>query len=290
MEQAKKKKAVLTVLIALLMVLSFVSGALVSGLLLKTGEDAPSTDIVFTPDTSDNTTSDSTDGATADSSGPVSTLPEKHPEAVIEDAQGRWKGETVVNIFKVSYDETGSVTVQSAYGDKVVAPGTGNRYYFDIKNTGDTPIFYIINTEALLVFSVDGKEMAVPLQARFFNQDGKFLLGTENSFGPMTEFNGLEDRGGISVGNYVRYTLDWQWPFEGEDELDTLIGNLAAEGDEISLSVKINVTAQEDPVAFGGIPQTSDNVEIFLWISLAACALCILVLLFFARKSRREEA
>ncbi len=327
--------------IALLMLLSFVSGVLASSFLLKTGDNTPQTDISVnlgngtsetdgedgkdsadkpsgsetdketdgndtdTGDTADtdaesgestDTSDTDTDGTDTDSGtedtdaheATDSVEPPKNPGATVGDAVGIWSGETTVEIFKAEYDENGEITVKSAYGDKVIAPGTSNSYYFDIKNTGDTPIYYSVKTEAILSFKVNGETMSVPVEARFYNNDGKYLLGSKNSFEPMSKLNGIKDEGGLSVGNYVRYTLGWQWPFDGNDELDTLIGNLAAEGDVITVSLKISVTASEDPDASGGAPQTGDTGNVGMWVSLCAVSFIMLIVLTVARKKEQE--
>ncbi len=273
-----KKQIILVATVASLMLLSFLSGILASKLLVKTDNNSIPTSAIEI-DTNNNNISNN------------SSKTESQPTAglIIEDKNGKWKKNTVIDIFKAEYSENGKITVKSAYGDKVIAPGTSNSYYFDIKNIGEVPVYYTLTAEAELSFKVNGKKIKVPLEARFCDHYGAYLLGSENRFEDMNSLDGLKDSGGISEGNYVRYTLDWQWPFENNDELDTLLGTMVNNGDELSVSVRFNITANEDKNASGGSPQTGDNSNIGLWTALLLGSLFAIVLLLFYRKKERED-
>ncbi len=341
MEKSKdKKRYPLTVLVALLMLLSFLTGVLASGLLLKTSDNTPVAEIeidLSNPegDSEESASSSEQDmeseGAQAEDaaeedeeseSSPVSgqaqggnkkkpagsstqtvvqTTPlfYRDPKAVFQDAEGRWKGTATVQIMKAQYDENGDVTVKSAYGDKVVAPGTANSYYFDIKNTGNTSIHYNINTETVLEVTAEGQTYTVPMEARFYDYKGRYLLGTENSYADMAGLDGLATSGNLSPKHYARYFLDWRWPFEGNDELDTMLGNLSAESDSVVVTVKINMTAtgtggvEGGEIIGGGIAldsvQTGDSARIGLWVCLCMMSGCMLILLLFARRRGEED-
>ena len=84
-----------------------------------------------------------------------------------------WSMNTQVDIFKVSYDETGEVTVLGDGIDKLIAPGTENSYVFKLKNTGNTPLTYEVSVEAY--FSPDG--ISIPVETRLNRLMGIGLLG-----------------------------------------------------------------------------------------------------------------
>ncbi len=184
---------------------------------------------------------------------PYSTDRESNPNVDILDGKTHWQGNTLVDIFRASYEnESGVLTVRSAYNDKVIAPGTANSYYFDIKNTGDIGVDYTVQIFAELTSEVSGESFLVPLEVRFYRKGGEFMIGSEDDYASMYDIDGLEQHGDLGRNRYVRYILDWQWPFEGNDELDTKLGNLAAEGGEIRVSLRLLVTATVNSGARGG--------------------------------------
>ncbi len=175
------------------------------------------------------------------------------PNVDVVDSNAYWSGDTVVEIFRASYEnESGVLTVRSAFNDKVIAPGTANSYYFDIKNTGNVGVDYTVQTFAELTSEVSGKSFLIPLEVRFYRMGGDYMLGSEQDYESMYEINGLKQQGELGKNRYARYVLDWQWPFEGNDELDTMLGNLAAEGGEIRVALRLLVTATMNDSARGG--------------------------------------
>ncbi len=80
------------------------------------------------------------------------------------------------------------------------------------------------------------------------------------------------------------------WPYEwGNDEYDTFLGNLAADGDELKVSVTIKVTAYEDVSAEGGNPETGDRGNVAIYACLFVVSLVILVILLFAAKDKDDS-
>ncbi len=165
-----------------------------------------------------------------------------------------WSGEALVDIFRASYEnDNGDITVKSADGTHVIAPGTANSYYFDVKNMGDVGVNYTLQVSAVLTTKAGDETFEIPLEARFYDRNGKYLLGTAADYAAMSDLDGLKESGQLSVGKYIRYVLDWQWPINGNDELDTLLGNLAAKGEEISVSIRLQVDAEANRNAYGGV-------------------------------------
>ncbi|MBQ5842248.1 MAG: hypothetical protein IIW63_03740, partial [Clostridia bacterium] len=41
-------------------------------------------------------------------------------------------------------------------------------------------------------------------------------------------------------------TITWEWPFEGNDDNDTLLGNRAADGNAAKVTVKVTATVAQD--------------------------------------------
>lgn len=216
-----------------------------------------------------------------------------------------WVGTTQVEIFKISYDNNGDAvfTVNSDGTGKVtklIAPGTNNDYEFTLKNSGSKPLEYTLLTEAWF----EGTDEIIPVEAKlYYNEGGQnYMLGSADEWRPVLELDGLTRTAGLAGGNICDYTLQWQWPFErfdGEgldanDAFDTMLGNLAAEGKELTLTIVIKTVAwiEEEPPTTGENPPQTGDESITVWVVIALVTLAALVFLplFMKRRKKEEEA
>ena len=198
------------------------------------------------------------------------------------------------SIFKFSYDETGKITVEGAQGndDRLIAPGTSNVYQFTLQNPGDTPLDYTMTMEAY----VTGTELSIPVNVRVWDYTNKYLLGSSDNKVDVLELNTVQESAELGAGRYAVYNLEWEWPFErDDDEYDTLLGNLAVDGD-LELHIKINTVAEYDENPNNpnsGLvkpPQTGDDSQLVLLCLLCAgsfIGLCVMV--YAVIKSARKE-
>ena len=197
-------------------------------------------------------------------------------------------------IFKFSYDETGEITVSggAANTDKLIAPGTSNLYQFTLANTGDTALDYIMTMEAY----VTGTDFSIPVNVSVWDYTNKYLLGSADSKVDVMELNTVNESAELGAGRYAVYNLEWEWPFErGDDEYDTMLGDLAVDEDLV-LHVVIRTVAEydeepDDPNA-GLInpPNTGDDSQLVLLSLLCAgsfAGLCVMI--FAVVKSGRKE-
>lgn len=196
-----------------------------------------------------------------------------------------WSGQTQVEIFRAEYDGTGGqITVRGQNGDKLIAPGTVNTYDFALKNTSTHPVKYQMSMEAY----IEGTDLVIPVEARVWTQNNQYLCGSQEAPAPVLELNQVSDQGTLTPGYVMPYTLQWEWPFEGDDALDTTLGNLATEQD-LTLTIVINTVASYEPGGEGGIPQTGDTSQILLYSCMMLASLAGLLLLLLI-KPRREES
>ncbi len=215
-----KKKYLLPTIVIVLMILSFLTGVLASEFLLVTRDNTPKTDInisvggVSTVQAENRDVAILLDGAAvegellggeqkatalnANTSHPMVITPLNDPSADVKDEEGIWSTQTEVEIFKVQYDNAeGKTTVASAYGDKVIAPGTEASYYFDVRNTGDTGVYYTVETESSVSFVYNGQEHKIPMYAKFRAED-EYMLGSAEKYEEMGGLDGLSRKGALS--------------------------------------------------------------------------------------------
>lgn len=196
-----------------------------------------------------------------------------------------WSGETDIEIFRISYENgSGQVTVNSENGEKLLAPGTENTYSFALENTGNNPVKYTMSMEA---YFTDGTHV-IPVEARVSSHEGVYLCGSADSYAPVLDLNQVADSGSLKAGYIMPYTLQWRWPFEIDDEYDTMLGNLAVEED-ISLTIVIRTTASYTPDPGSGIPKTGDTSNITLMFTIMVASGAGLLILLIPQRKRKEE-
>ena len=228
-------------------------------------------------------------GSTEDA--PQSTGQTFSPGFEASDDKTVWTTNTQVEIFRVSYENGQQViTVDSADGDKLVAPGTENSYTFKLKNTGDVALDYTVEVDAYIIPG----EVAIPVTGRINRYDGKWLAGGQDAYAEVAQLDSAEDNGTLGAGKYTYYTLDWMWPFEtGNDVRDTNLGNLAVDEDlTFTIVIRTYATQSDDPSGGGGItpPQTGDNMALGLWVALAITSFAMLIFLLFYKNKEKKRS
>lgn len=211
---------------------------------------------------------------------------ESHPE---------FRMEAEAEIFRFSYDnESGKTTVIGVEGnpDKLIAPGTSNLYQFTLRNSGNVALDYTLTMEAY----VTGTDLWIPVNVRVWDYTNKYLVGSADSMVDVMDLNTVNESAELGAGRYAVYNLEWEWPFErGDDEYDTMLGNLAVDEDLV-LHIVIRTVAEydenpDDP-GTGLPPQTGDDSNITLLILLCAgsfVGLCILFIFFRTKREDRDE-
>ena len=207
----------------------------------------------------------------------------KDPIFKVEDENTVWEGHTQVEIFRVSYENgEGKITVQSGKGDKVIAPGTSNEYAFTLKNTGKESLDYTLEMEAYF----SNEEFAIPVVVRLLEDQGTYLLGNDEAYTDVLDLNQVNESGSLSAGYIAPYTLQWQWPFEGDDAYDTLLGNMAVDED-LTLTIVIRTVAEYG--GEGGMPPYTGDSGMMVWAIVMVASFAGLLLILLLGKDKRKE-
>lgn len=217
----------------------------------------------------------------------------------VADAEQIWRTDTSVDLFKTSYaNDKGAITVDSANGDNVVAPGTSGQYTFTLKNTGSKAADYKVWVETELNTLVSN----LPLEIRMSNNDG-WLLGSRDSWEKASDLDGVSLTERVAAGKSADYTFYWQWPYErGDDEADTLLGNAGewmSGGQQLDYKVTIHTLATESAnQADSGNSKwnqllkpakTGDTAAIALWCVVLAGSACVIGWFILLKKKKKEE-
>lgn len=218
--------------------------------------------------------------------------PENHrlltasPGFRVYDENTVWSSHTDVEIFRISYKNgSGQVTVNSANGEKLLAPGTENTYLFTLENTGNVALDYTLSMDAY--FSND--ETPIPVYARVTDYKGNYLLGSAEEKEDVLNLKQVQKKGSLTAGYVAPYTLEWEWPFELDDTYDTMLGNMAVDED-ITLTIVIMTTATycPDQTIVEGNPKTGDDSQILLLSGIMVSSGMALILLLLPKKKRED--
>lgn len=286
---------------------------------LPAGEAPVTEGATESPDATEGTqegTQAGTEGASSGESGsqgmaqntPAQSSGETEPEQfffaefVACDEETVWTTNTPIEIFRVSYENgENQVTMAGGDGAKIIAPGAKNSYTFKLKNTGNLALYYGVNVD--IYFSHGGID--IPVKGRLCRYDGTWLAGDQDTYVDMAELDQVVDIFEVGVGHFVPYTLEWCWPFEGDDDFDTMLGNLAAKEDVVlTMVIWTNAWMHEDPESEGGIPGTSgglgglggvdtgDHSTVILWLAMAIIFFILLIVMIILKivDRKREDA
>lgn len=143
--------------------------------------------------------------------------------------------DTSLHLFSVHYENAnGEVVIQSATGDKVVAPGATSTYTIRLRNNDEYALDYLIDPEIVVV----GSRENFPMLVKMRDSDGNYILGSDDEWATVQQLKQLKHTGILLKAEAVEYVFEWMWPYEsGNDTLDTSLGDQENDvGLEVSFS------------------------------------------------------
>ncbi len=227
------------------------------------------------------------------------------PAAADPQLTPSWEVDTYVDLFKTTYtDAEGNVTVQSANGDKVIAPGTSNAYEFSLKNTGNISLDYTLKLEG--VFRI--ADCHLPFYVRLYSGN-RWVVGGQNQWVHADMLETLVEKDTLPRGETVTYVFEWQWPYESDDESQQLINDLndsllsfdANDTDLGSAQAALNTDfhlhiVSSSVVTPGAVAVFADGtgIQAEFWFAIAMIGLILgtkiwLIILFLLRRKKKNQ-
>lgn len=163
----------------------------------------------------------------------------------------RWfDGATLkIDLFKDSYGTT--VQALNADGtaseDKIIAPGTENSYQFILETAaGPVEVAYDMSITVDMAASKysDAWGTYDPLAFTLIKPDGTKVVDGGSFADLKTGLNGITTTVNPGDASTGVYTIEWEWPFAGDDAKDTDLGQRAVTSD-ISLDLVVDITATQ---------------------------------------------
>lgn len=210
-------------------------------------------------------------------------------EIVIEvsDSEGIWQRCTDIDVFKASYfnDKT-DITINSDNSDKIIAPGSQNKYIFKVKNISDLPVDYTLHAK----FNVTPQNISIPIYAKIQRHDNKWVMGSHKQYSSINTRDSYNDKMTLSSLHYAYYTLEWIWPYDTNDNYDTRLGDLSIKDDiHLTLTIDIVAKASHDKDSNGGLlVETGDLYPVYPYILLSCLSIFSGLLLIKIRKVKKK--
>ena len=165
----------------------------------------------------------------------------------------------------------------------MVAPGTESDSMVRLKNSNKEDATYIAT-----LYVIQSSEL--PITADLVCEEGtltdEYVLPEHAADAEViTSYTGV-----IKSEEIVDFTTEWNWEFyesDAQDQIDTALGNLAAEGkaDSIVLGLYIVVEGENEVIP----PQTGDKSMLPQIIALVITGACLVLILVGRRRKKAEE-
>lgn len=187
-------------------------------------------------------------------------------------------GAAELSIFDAEYK-----SVSASDGSAVIAPGTEGLNIIRLKNDADNKVEF---TAVLYAIKSDSD---LPVDVSLSDDD---FTDTDTHILP----DGVKEEqiirsvsGSVNKNEIVDFDISWLWNYEIDDEQDMIdvdFGNKSADGNPDDIKVGFYLVVEDDNEFHS--PQTGDNTNITLYVTLMCISGAMLLILTIFRK--REKA
>jgi len=194
--------------------------------------------------------------------------------------------DTEFELFSVNYvNESGDILVAGADGEKVIAPGTSVEYMFRLRNTEKIALDYRLSPNFAWT-----SEHRFPIVFRMIGADGYYAIGDAKSWETVDDIGKRTEFGTLKTGETAEFIFIWKWDYEGDDLLDTELGNLAmTENIGVSVGFTLEAEANTEIENNGGIQGSGvgDIIYTGAMVSVSAAAATILIVTMVKKRKRK---
>ena len=141
------------------------------------------------------------------------------------DGYVQWTQSSAIDLF---YNRTTG-------GQEKIAPGSSGYYLFRLQNTRSSQLNVTIS------FSEAGLHLPLAFTLTPLDSSGRSSMEGEAVDGSLTAGGGLALSTVVAGQAVAGYRLDWEWPAEGNDALDTKIGS----GRNLAYMLTMKIHAEE---------------------------------------------
>ena len=191
-----------------------------------------------------------------------------------------------VHIFAIQYtNENDEIIIQSANGEKVVAPGSKSSCIVRLRNADEYAIDYELAPK--VTYST---RYQIPLKIKLSNANGEYLLGSADEWATLQDLRELKYTNTLTKAEAAEFNLEWMWPYEnGNDEFDTELGNQKRDvGVEVSFEFHAVANVSLDANGgWAGHPDMGKNIALAVAASIFLVSIISLTVVII---KRRKEA
>ena len=193
---------------------------------------------------------------------------------------------TGLELFSVQYkNESGDIIVSGADGEKVIAPGTSVDYTFRLRNADKIALDYRLIPNISFT-----SEYKFPIVFRMIDDDGYYTIGSATEWATVDEIGTRLEFGDLKKGESDEFIFSWKWDYEGDDLLDTEIGNLATtEKIGVNVGFTLEAEANTDIQENSGVMESGLGEIIYKSAAVAASAAAVTLLIVFMAKKKRKS-
>ena len=191
-----------------------------------------------------------------------------------------------LDIFSVTYKNSdGEIVIEGAEGEKVIAPGAWVDYSVYLRNKDTIAIDYTFISQVEVINNSEHPELELPLVYRILDDNLDYLVGDPKTWVDRTALDGLSSNGTLLPNESAEYTFQWKWPFEGDDEFDTFLGN-----SEEDIGLKITFVLRSEANTSIGLGDDfwrsgpGRALLIIIFALLLLIAIILLIIAYFKRK------